>query len=167
MSRFAPDLTKVRAGFPTIESGEWEFIIGEAKGFHYVKDSGKAVYGVRYPLEIAGPIDAEGNVGDDELSGERAAPFSLYLHSDKASGMVKQWLLAALGYSIEEEDEANEAVFGAHDWDWDIDEDDPDAEPVIGDGWTMPEGRRIRMTCSVDIGDNGNKRQQYGSYVPV
>lgn len=164
MSRFTPDLAKVRAGFPTIESGEWEFIIGEAKGFHYVKDDGKEVYGVRYPLEIAGSVDAGGNLKDEELSGDQAAPFSLYLHSKKAGGMVKQWLLAALGYTIEEEDEANESVFGEHDFGWDLDEDE---DPVVGDGWTMPEGRRIRMTCSVQIMDNGDKRQQYGSYVPV
>jgi hypothetical protein len=161
--RFAPDLAKVRAGTRTLSSGEWELSISKVTPIYYEKDDGKTVAGCRCNFSIVGEIQADGSL-NEEFKGDDVFGVRLYVHSDKAFGMTKQFLLAAFGYSLDEEDAADEAVFATGDFSVSADEDGENAE--LGDGWHALEGNRVRATASTSI-YNDRESQDWKSFVPV
>ena len=163
MTRFAPDLAKVKAGTRLCEAGEWELTIGKPAAIYYVKeDTGKPVAGCRVRMSIVGQVMADGSL-NKEFEGDDVFPFRLYVHSDKAFSMTKQFLLAAFGYALDEEEQADKEVFAKGDFSVDVDDDD---EGVLGKTWFKLEGCRIRMTGSTSI-YNDRQSQDWKSYVPV
>ena len=163
MTRFAPDLAKVKAGLRTLSAGEWELIIGKPQPIYYVKeDTGKEVAGCRVSFTIEGEIKADGSL-DEEFKGDGVFGIRLYVHSEKAFGMTKQFLLAAFGYSIDEEDQANEDIFADSDFSVDVDDDE---NGVLGEGWFALEGNRVRATASTSI-YNDRESQDWKAFVPV
>ena len=167
MGRFDPDLANVRAGFRPLDSGEWELTLGKPKVIFYFKEGedgkdGHDVAGALIPMLIVAQIKSDGSL-DDEFEGDGVAPMRLYVHTDKAFGMTKQFLLAALGFRIDEEDLANDEVFAKVSFGVDVDDDD---QGVLGDGWHLLEGKRVRLTASTGL-YNDRPSQNYSSYVPM
>lgn len=162
-----PDFSDVKAGFRTLDRGEYQLVLGKPKGFYYVKDNGKEVGGVRVPVNVVGQIMADGSI-DDQYEGDAVSPVRLYLHTEGAFRMTKQFLLAAAGYAIEDEDEADEEFFAVTDFSFDVDdEDDPEnATVTLGDGWSGLEGNHVRVTADIDIYE-GNPQQNWRSWLPV
>ena len=98
-----------------------------------------------------------------EAAGEQVSPISLWVHTPKAFGMTKQFILAALGYTIREEKQANEEYFDDADFSIDVDDDE---NTIGGASWEDLVGKSLRMTA--DIGEwNGNEQQEYRSYQPI
>ena len=167
MGRFNPDLANVRAGFRPLDSGEWELALGKPKPIFYFKEGedgkeGHDVAGALIPMSVVAQIKSDGSL-DDEFEGDGVAPMRLYIHTDKAFGMTKQFLLAALGFRIDEEDIANDEVFSVAEFDLNVDDDD---EATLTDGWDLLESKRVRVTASTGI-FNDRPSQNYSSYVPL
>lgn len=107
--RFVPNLSGVSAGIPVLENGDFEFVIGEVKAFS--KPSQKdgidvLTYGIRTSLKV---VEGASHVG-------KTVPFTMYLHSEEAQPMVKQFLMAAYGYGRNTEAEFNEKFASEDDW---------------------------------------------------
>ncbi len=164
MTRFQPNLSKAHAGFPMLERGEYEFEITKATPFLRVKENGDESAGCRYGLRCTGKIIDDGSLDEShEAAGEQVSPISLWVHTPKAFGMTKQFILAALGYTIREEKQANEEYFDDADFSIDVDDDE---NTVGGASWEDLVGKSLRMTA--DIGEwNGNEQQEYRSYQPI
>jgi len=168
MTRFAPDLKAAHAGMLILERGEYEFEVTKSTPFFYVKDDGTEVAGVRAAMEVAGRIMADGSLDTDaDYIGENAAPMRLFVHTPKSFAMTKQCILAAMGYDVRDETQANEEYFDGADFSIDGDDDDPDNVEVIGGAsWNDMVGKRLRMTADVNIWQ-GREQQQYRSYQPI
>lgn len=162
MTRFAPDLASVKAGMRTLTSGEWELLIKKAQPVYYVKDDGTEVAGCRYMVEVVGEIKADGSV-DEEFAGDTVAPIRLYIHTPKSFGMTKQFILAAMGYTIDQEEQADSEYFVNADFSIDVDDED---NGVLGSSWTDLEGKHVRCTASTTI-YNGRESQEYRSWTPI
>ena len=137
-----PDFTQVEAGFPVYEKGRYRVKVTKMTPF--IRSSkpdadGNVTtqVGVRYGLEMQGQFDREGNL-DDDLQGKSVQPFTCWLHSEGGWKFSKPFLMAAAGYSVKDEQLANEELFQNHNWEIDG-EPGADAENIIvGDGYDLP-----------------------------
>lgn len=164
MTRFEPNLAKAHAGFPMLQRGEYEFTITKATPFYRVKDDGSENGGCRVGLRCDGAINADGSINAGiEEAGEQVSTLSLWIHTPKAFGMTKQFIMAALGYTIQEEKKANEEYFEASDFSVDVDEED---NIVGGASWQDLVGKTLRMTADIGVWQ-GNDQQEYKSYQPL
>lgn len=168
MPRFQPNLADAHAGFPMLSRGEYEFEITKVTPFYRIKDDGGESAGVSVGMKVVGQIAADGSVDEQfESAGEMVAPNRLYIHTPKAFGMTKQFIMAALGYSIRDEKQANTEYFDNADFSIDVDDSDPDNAQAIGGGsWDDLVGKRLRMTADIDV-YQGRENQQYKSYSPL
>ena len=91
------------------------------------------------------------------------SPITLWIHTPKAFGMTKQFIMAALGYPIKEEKKANSEYF--EDADFSVDTDDED-NAIPGASWEDLVGKNIRMTADIGVWQ-GNDQQEYRSYQPL
>lgn len=168
MPRFEPNLAKAHAGFPMLERGEYEFSITKATPFVRTNDDGDVSAGCRCALRVDGIVAADGELETDfDAYGEMVSPISLWVHTPKAFGMTKQFILAALGYRLDQEKLANEEYFEEADFSIDTeDPDDTDSPVVAGASWQDLVGKSLRMTA--DIGEwNKRPQQEYRSYQPI
>ena len=140
--------------------GTYEFKIGSARLFKRNKEIDgeqveNAVYGVGYPLTVSRADDPD-DIGLNVYVKQ-------YCHSEKAAGMVKQFLMCANGYDLTPEGEAewNESE-NADDQQWTIDLDNDE----IGPGWDNIGGGTIAAMCSIKVND-GRKNQNYRWQVPA
>lgn len=137
-SPYTPDLTKVQAGIPQLPKGDYEFSITEGKLFKRERteddNSVTKLHGVQYNLVVT-------RSEDPQYMG-KTIPFQIYLHSDKAFSIVKQFLLAAYGFPLNEQDAFNKKFEGA---DWEV---NPETDHV-GDVWTGVVGGRIAATADL------------------
>jgi hypothetical protein len=163
---FTPDFADVKAGFRTLDRGEYELILGQPKGFSYVKDDGTHVVGVRFPTNCAAQVMSDGSL-DDKYEGDSVSPIRLYLHTEGAFRMTKQFLLAACGYSISEEDAADEEFFSDADFSVDVDdEDEENHEVTLGAAWDGLKGNRVRVTADIQM-YNDKPSQNWQTWLPV
>ena len=169
--RFAPDLSGVKAGMPIYERGEYEVVISDVKPIYYNRESdGKTIAGAQVNLEMAGRVENDGTVNPnfgpdgDSVAGEPVAPNRLYVHSQKALGLVKQFIMFSLGYAIDEEDAFNADIGG----DLDISVFKPvDAEEAtLGSGWDRLVGKRLRVTLDKRLYD-GREQQDHKAFMPL
>lgn len=164
MTRFEPNLAQAHAGFPMLERGEYEFTITKATPFYRVKDDGSENGGCRCSLKVVGQVAADGSLDTDfEAMDEMVSPITLWIHTPKAFGMTKQFIMAALGYPIREEKRANEEYFEDADFSVDVDEED---NAIGGASWQDLVGKSLRMTADIDVWQ-GNDQQAYRSYQPL
>lgn len=163
MTRFEPNLAKAHAGFPMLPRGEYEFTITKATPFYRVKDDGSENGGCRVGLRMDGAINADGSMNAGvEDAGEQVSTLSLWIHTPKAFGMTKQFIMAALGYTIREEKKANKEYFEEADFSVDVEED----QVVGGASWQDLVGKTLRMTADIGVWQ-GNDQQEYKSYQPL
>lgn len=165
-------MQKARASTRIFDQGEYELKIGEPQPLLYERDDDDGgttvVAGVRYPLEMVGRITADGNIeeeGDWGEAGEDVTPARFYVHTDAAWPMAKRFVMAAMGFSLEEEDEFDEVFVEEHSFaiDGDVDSEEP-AE--LGSGWTEAEGQRVWMTLGQDV-YKGRQQQTHENPMPV
>lgn len=155
MPRYNPNLTTAQAGILILPKGDYEFGISDPKLFSR-KSAGEGgverhVFGVQYNLVVKTTGEYEG----------KTIPLQLYMHTENSFGMNKQFVMAALGSSINQEDEFNEKYADA---DWSIDTD----ENEMGDIWKNVGGNMISATADIvpDKRDVERKQQRW-SWRPV
>lgn len=151
MPKYEFDPSKVSASIEIFPKDTYEFIVGEPKSFKGQNKQGKDNYGVRYPLVIA-----EGDFKN------KKTVVTLYMHSEGAQSMSKQFLMAALGYknSQEAEQQFNEDMRG-EDWSF-----DPEAG-TVGEVWRRAAGKR--MLGSLDVKkkeDSDDMQQDFKKWMP-
>lgn len=154
-----------------LQRGEYEFEITNVKPFYRVKDDGGESAGVTVSLKCTGKVGSDGELvtSKDEFpaAGEQVNPNRLYIHTPKAFGMTKQFIMAALGYPIKDEKVANEEYFDDADFSIDVDDSDPDDVQVIAGGsWDDLVGKSLRMTADLRVWQ-GNDQQDYRSFSPL
>lgn len=143
---FSPDA--VSASIEILQKGEYEFIIGEPKSFMRKNRKGEDSYGVRFPLVLA--EDTNGHKKGTRIF------FNTYQQSEGAQAIAKQFLLAAMGYKRndqQEEQRFNEEMAGKE---WGFNTDDG----TVGDGWMEVKGKRIVGDLDVGIIEETQQQQQ-------
>lgn len=172
MPRFTPDLDETRATTRVFDPCEAEMKITGVQGVLYMKEEDGdewPVAGVRCQYEHVGRIQDDGSL-DTEHEGEDMAPDTHYIHSEGALPFTKRFLMAAYGFTREEEEEFDDFL---EERDFSLDGDpESDEDPEIGDGWKELEG--LRVAADVDIRavedeETGEvtKYQDYTSYFPA
>jgi len=147
-----------------LDRGEYEFLITKQKCFYRVKDDGGENGGCRVSLKVTGMVASDGSLTQDfEGADEMVSPLTLWIHTPKAFGMTKQFIMAALGYPIKEEKKANSEYF--EDADFSVDTDDED-NAIPGASWDDLVGKSLRMTADIGVWQ-GNDQQEYRSYQPL
>lgn len=154
MPRYTPDLTKVQAGMVMLPKGDFEFAVKEVKTFQRTsKDQNtqeeKEVYGIQYNLEVAG--------GSDESFVGKTIPLMIYAHAgDVALGIGKRFVMASLGFSINDEAAFNEK-YADGDWSFDTEAQE------VGDMWSSVVGTRVAATTDqkADKRDSTRMNQQF------
>lgn len=175
MVRFTPDLKGTRAGFPIYESGDYEVKVTEVTPIGYMKEvedketgmtTHQPVVGGRANLEMVGRVLKDGTL-DRTDEGEPVSPVRLYVHSEGAWSITKRFAMAALGYSLEDEEDFNEEVAGDLDLGVEFDPDSDDEEAaVLGPGWARLTGKHLLVSLSKRKWQ-GVEQQDVAGYVPV
>jgi hypothetical protein len=155
-SRYAPDLTKATAGIPQL-IGDFEFKVNDVKTFKRTTtdpatQENKDVYGIQYALQVT-----EADEDNQKLLG-KTIPLQLYMHVETTEGLNKRFIMAALGFPMNEEDDFNTKYAGA-DWNYNPDEGTIPENAI----WKQVVGTRIRATCTIkpDKKDPSRKNQQF------
>lgn len=165
MPRFTPDLTKARANVRIFDRGDYEIKVTKATPFinegEDDKGNAKTSAGCYYSLEMVGKLDESGNP-TEEFRGEFMFPQKCYVHTDKAWGMTKQFLMAALGYARDEEDKFDAEWASKADLSLDGDAD----EVVAGKSWEDPVGKHVRVTLDKRL-YQGNEQQDFRGWTPA
>lgn len=156
---FRFDPTAVQATIEVLPKGEYEFVVGEPKSFKNTTkkgaNAGKENFGVRYPVVVA----------EGESKGKRIF-VNLFMHSEGAQPIAKQFLMAAAGFQRNEAGEKafNEAMAGK---DWNYNPENGTA----GDAWHTIKGSRVRGALDVGLNpDDPTQKQQVfvpGCWSPV
>lgn len=161
-SRYAPDLTKSSAGIPQL-IGDFEFKVSDVKTFKRTTQDQeskeeKEVFGVQYSLIIDKVMEAE----NSKLQG-KTIPLQLYMHSEGAMGINKRFIMACLGFPLNEEDNFNEK-YAAANWRFDTDGEVVAGGPVPKDSvYAECVGTRVSASCTIkpDKKDATRKNQQF------
>lgn len=174
--RFEPDLSKARASTRIFDRGEYEVQVTglgpvEFGGENYIysseRESGVVeVAGVRVELEMVGEIQADSSL-DREFEGEDVAPARFYVHTEGAWPFAKRFLMAAAGFSREEEDEFDEEWVPDNPIFIDGDVDEPDTQE-LGPGWESIVGQNVQVTLDKEMSDDGERVfQSHNAWQPV
>ncbi len=156
MSVFTPDFAAVDAGFPMYDKGMYRVKITAVEPAIWEKKDDETgdvtvVARVRYKLEMFGLLDDEGEVqttGHDgkEIIGKAVQANDVYLHSEGAWSMAKSFVMAALGFAKNEENEFNEFYQEHRDeFAFSGDAGDPDEQLLdnLGSAWLAPVDRMV------------------------
>ena len=164
---FQPDFADIKAGFRTLDRGEYELLLGAPKGFAYTKDDGTEVSGVRVPVNVVGQVMSDGSI-DDKYEGDSVSPIRLYLHTEGAFRMTKQFLLAANGYEISDEDTADSEFFKGADFGFEVNEESEDERPdvTLGAAWGLLKGNHVRVTADIQM-YNDKPSQNWQTWLPI
>lgn len=151
---FTPDFTSVDASIPVYEKGRYRIQITGRKPFMRIKKDEKGnettIGGVRYSLEMFGRHDDDEIVTED-LKGRQVSSYTVWLHTEGGWLFAKPFLMAACGYGLKEEEQANEELFGEHDWSCN---GEVDAKPntfEMGEGWDLPVGQLVDVNLSIEV----------------
>lgn len=153
MSRYPVPSNTATVGFLVLDKDDYEFVIGDAKTFITLdKETNEPRnWGVGFNLTVSGgPQD-----------GKSLGQVRFYLHNEGSVRMTKGFLMAALGYTSSQSDEAE---FNETYPDIGIDPDDN----TMADVYTRCVGNRIR--ASVDVKPNPKREgevQNSFRYYPV
>ena len=140
MPRFEVDLTSAVASILQLPKGTYEFKIENPKTFKQSSNqpdgSTKESYGIAVTLRVT----SEGEYKN------KTQPHRMYLHTEGAWGMAKQFVQAAYGYDVNQpgEHKFNEAFKGA---DMTF---DPDSEE-LGTVWKELDGKTIAADCDLVV----------------
>jgi hypothetical protein len=164
--RFTPDLSKVRASIRIFDRGDYRLKITKSEPFineAKTDDKGneKQTAGCRYSLEMVGKLNARGEV-EPEFEGEAVTPNRCYVHSEGGWSMTKQFLMAALGYSRDEEDKFD-AEWAAN---ADLKIEGEPEEVEAGNSWEAPVGKLVDVTLNKRIYE-GREQQDFNGWSPA
>lgn len=136
-TQFPFDPTKARASMEVFPKGEYEVVLGDAKGF--IRQAGKDKhdsYGVRFNYKITGVPEGTST----EYIG-KTGTHSIYHHSKAAGGMAKQFLIAGYGYGKgNKEEQRFDKDFADADFNVDYE------TGTVGDFYRGLAGKRVMMT---------------------
>lgn len=158
--RFEPDLGAVRATTRIFEPGEYVVKIGTPYPMAYTKDDGTEIGGARYSLEMVGRIGPDGSL-DDANEGESVTNVRCYVHTEGALSMAKRFLMAAFGYSRNDEEAFNEEVLGSGDFG--VAGEGDDAE--LGESWAQCSGNLVRVSLDTELYE-GEEQQNFRGWSP-
>jgi hypothetical protein len=167
---FDPDLAAVAATTPVYKRGEYLLEITKSSPFAYPKDDEKTgesyiVAGNRFQFEMVGQLGRDGEVDESvEIAGQEVAPFSCFVHTRKAFSFTKRTLMAFMGFTKQQEDQANEEYFNSAEL-WINPGEDEDDEVTGGAGWSAPVGNRVVASLDIEQWD-GDDRQQFRAFRP-
>lgn len=147
MPRHNPNLATATAAFENLPKGDYTFVIGDAKTFHNKgtnqDGSEKENYGVQYNLRVKG----------GEKDGKTVV-IRHYMHVDTTMGMVKQFMMAALGYALNEVDEAQfNRDYPNADYSFDTDTTE------LGEMWKKVVGSLVEAAVDIQPQKNNPDRQ--------
>ena len=137
MPQYQPDLTTITAGFELLPDGVYEFLVGAPKPWERNDETKGLSHGIRYALTVNEIIEGEGIA---DRVGKRVV-FTCRMHDDMGSAFAKQFLMAAKGYGMKEEQQFNADNADA---DWSYDTEDKTA----GEIWTSIEGSTVHAVVS-------------------
>jgi len=172
----SPDFTKVDAGITVYDKVRARVKV--TKRTPFINESRPdqdgnthTLIGVRYNLELQGILDREGNL-DDELQGKTVSPFKCWMHSEGGWQFSKPFLMAAAGYTMKQEDEANEELFAANNWEIDGEVDAPPENIIVGEGFDVPVDRLVDVTLTKKVttnksGGDDYENQEFSNWAPV
>lgn len=169
MPRFDPDFEGTRATTRVFDRCEAEVIVGEPVPFSYVRERDSAeIAGVRYPLTMAGVLDDVSNALTDQFKGEEVFPHQIFVHTDKAWRMAKQFLIAAYGFARNAEEDFNLQIASQKE----AFIEGQDEEVTCGNLYTDCEGARLRVTLDIRIytdpeSGESTDQQQYRNWRPA
>lgn len=109
MSRYTPQVASALAGIPVLTNGQYEFSVGEMKPFSKTVPATSekpevTQWGIRTAIKVTATPEGD----DDAVRFLNASiPHTLYMHGTSSS-MNKQFAMAALGYTLNRENEFNE-----------------------------------------------------------
>jgi len=174
MSLFTPDFAAATAGFPVYEKGMYRVKVTRRIPFVYERtdDDGNVdvVQGVHFNLEMAGRYDDEGDLETDGLAGKPVSRNTIYIHTPKALDFGKLFLMAACGYALKQQNEANEELFQGGDWTLSGDPGD-DAENIeLGRSWDEPVDRFVDVFLTKEVETYNNverENQSFNAWAPV
>lgn len=144
--RYNADPTKDSAGFPVLPKADYRFKFGEPKPFENIDDNdpNKKNFGVAFIAKVVpGPVDLDGNESPRDQIG-KSAYVRLFYHTDNAQSFRKQYILAAYGYTTNEENDFNE-ISQSEEIDWGF---DPETGEV-GEGFKMMSNKEFVASLSV------------------
>ena len=137
MPQFNPDPTAASAVLYVPPKGDHTIEIGKPKAFQRTKKAGGESIGVMYPVTFV----------DGDLKGKRNI-FSCYTGSEGGLSYAKRFLMAALGYDLNQDDEDRfNAEFAGHDWKIDT------TSGECGDMWHAVVGKQVIATTDVRINE--------------
>jgi hypothetical protein len=179
MGMFSPDFASVEAGITIYEGRARVKVTGKVPFAGETRDdkTGNVTEnaGVRYKLELIGMFDDKGQLVTDDFQGKTVTPFKAWVHGEGGWKYSKPFLMAANGYTIKEENEANLALFMGKQADWlfNGDKDTPPDNFEVGPGYDTPVGKILDVTLrnkkqpAKDGSDRIYENQEYGSWTPV
>lgn len=145
MPRANPNPSQTSATQEIYPDGDYELLIGRPKAFARYEDDGVTIknFGIGIPMRIAEPVEHIG----------KQFYHNLYYHTDGAKGMNKLFLMAALGYTRDEE-KRFDAEHPDEEWAFDYGKD---SDGFLGNGWLMLENERVTAEMSQDIQKKGTR----------
>lgn len=167
MPEVAPDFTKATAGTPMLPKGEYRFKVGKPTGKIGQDKNGQITKVVIYPLQVLESKGAEG----EAFVGKYAAPQRCSIHDCNLPhlsegffrDMTKAFLLAGAGYTLREEDKANEEFFSQADFQFE-ESGEGEGAAALGDGWSQVTGNEVWATADTD---KTGEFQNYRAWAPA
>lgn len=174
MARYTADPTKDTAGFPILPKGDYRLKFGEPKAFKGETkegaNAGQENYGIAYLLTVVeGPVDSDGGVSPSEHFLKKIY-HRMYYHTPESRNFSKNYILAAFGYTSNEEPQFNDALNQMKEQDpenpqldWSFDPDTGEC----GEAWKQLTNREIVGSLSVKLDKNNREQQSWDAVRPV
>lgn len=161
MPPFRPDPTKVAAGLPVYDKGEYEIELGDPKPFLRETATGKNAGNINHGVMFR-CIITEGP--------QKGKPYihNCMMHTPESEGFSKQFQMAAYGYDKKDEEKFNTEVGAVKDWSYDPKPDDG-SDPTCGDGWRDMKGKRLLISLNKrpNTQNPGQEQQSVDGMRPV
>ncbi len=174
MGIFTPDFASVDASFPVYD-GRFRLQITKHTPFSYEKadkeGNVREIAGVHYGLEVVGQFDDDGEL-DDEKMGKPVSRNTVYVHTEGSWQFAKPFIMAACGYRLNQQQDANENLFQDKDIDWNLEGDPgtPAENIILGNGWDMLIGKFVDVTMKKEVtikDDQTRENQAFNGWTPV
>src|SRR5688572_42416 len=124
MPSFRPDPTKVSAGLPVYEKGEYEIELGEPRPFLRETKQGKNAGQMNHGVMFRSIITEGPNKGKPYIH-------NCMMHTLESEGFSKQFQMAAYGFDKKDEERFDREIGSVKDWSYNI-PDDPTGETTCG-----------------------------------
>lgn len=153
MSMFKFNPANTSAGDVILPKGDYVFKVGEPKVIYSKKDDGTESYGILLKLTVS-----EGEFAGKSIFNR------MYLHWEGADRPLKQFMMAAFGFSpsdAEQEAQFNEEYQGEN---WDIDFE----QKALGEVYMRLKGTHVIWAVDVQTrkDDPTKEQQRFGAVLP-